>query len=58
MINKEILEEKTKEELEIRAQRLFLIEKLRSMGFTEKEIEYNFSKSKKEINTSFSGSDR
>jgi len=53
-----LIEDKTKEELKIRTQRLALIEKLRSMGFTEKEIEYNFSKSEKEINTSFSGSDK
>ncbi len=57
MNNLELIEDKTKEELKIRAQRIALIEKLRSMGFSEKEIEYNFSKSKKEINTSFSGSD-
>ncbi len=52
----ELIKDKTKDELKIRTQRLALIEKLRSMGFSEEEIEYNFSKSEKEINTSFSGS--
>ncbi len=55
MDNQVILKDKTKEGLKIRAQRLALIEKLRLMGFSEQEIEYNFSKSEKEVSTSFSG---
>lgn len=48
-----LLKNKTKKELEIRTQRLALIEKLRSMGFSEQEIEFNFFNSKKK-STSFS----
>ena len=47
MDNLDLVEDKAKEELKIRAERLILIEKLRSMGFSEKEIEFNFSNSTK-----------
>ena len=45
MDNQDYIEEKAQEELNIKAQKLVLIEKLRAMGFSEEEIEYNFSKS-------------
>lgn len=38
------------EGMKIRADKLALIEKLRAMGFSEKEIEYNFSQSDKNLN--------
>lgn len=44
-----IMEDKGLETMKSRAERLALIEKLRSMGFTEQEIEYNFSKSDKDL---------
>jgi len=55
MDNFELIEDKARKELKIRTQRLALIEKLRSMGFSEKEIEYNFSKSSKTNSTSHTG---
>lgn len=53
MDNQDFIEGKAKEELKNRSQKLALIEKLRAMGFTEKEIEYNFSKSDKDLGYSF-----
>lgn len=44
-----IMEDKGLETMKSRAERLALIEKLRAMGFTEQEIEYNFSKSDKDL---------
>lgn len=44
-----IMEEKGLESMKSRTERLALIEKLRAMGFTEQEIEYNFSKSDKDL---------
>lgn len=44
-----IMEDKGLESMKCRAERLALIEKLRAMGFTEQEIEYNFSKSDKDL---------
>lgn len=43
------MEDKGLETMKSRAERLALIEKLRAMGFTEQEIEYNFSKSDKDL---------
>ncbi len=37
------------EGMKTRAEKLALIEKLRAMGFTEQEIEYNFSQSDKNL---------
>lgn len=44
-----IMEDKGLETMKSRAERLALIEKLRAMGFTEQEIEYNFSTSDKKL---------
>ena len=55
MKNKEEKEDKAQESMKNRAIRLSLIEKLRSMGFTEQEIEYNFSKSDKDLPKKNSG---
>ena len=47
MEHKEEMEEKGQEVMNNRILKLSLIEKLRAMGFTEQEIEYNFSQSNK-----------
>ena len=44
-----IMEEKGLEAMKTRTEKLALIEKLRGMGFTEQEIEYNFSISDKKL---------
>jgi hypothetical protein len=49
MDTEKIMEDKGLEAMKIRAEKLALIEKLRNMGFTDKEIEYNFSKSDKNL---------
>lgn len=40
------------EGMKTRADKLALIERLRAMGFSEKEIEYNFSQSDKDLDLS------
>ncbi len=45
MEDKKEMEEKGQEVMNNRILKLSLIDKLRSMGFTEQEIEYNFSQS-------------
>lgn len=44
-----IMEDKGLETMKSRAERMALIEKLRAMGFSEQEIEYNFSQSDKDL---------
>ncbi len=54
MKEQDILEEKAREELKYKAQRLAIIEKLKAMGFTEEQIAYNFSNAGK-IKAKFTG---
>lgn len=44
-----IMKEKGLEAMKTRTEKFALIEKLRAMGFSEEEIEYNFSKSDKKL---------
>lgn len=52
MINKEEGSYKNLTPINNRVEKMTLIEKLREMGFSEQEIEYNFSQSDKELELS------
>lgn len=43
------IEERNREAMKSRAEKMILIEKLRSMGFSDQEIDYNFSQSDKNL---------
>ncbi len=49
MGTQEIMTGKGLEGMKTRAEKLALIEKLRALGYSEKEIEYNFSQSDKKL---------